>query len=136
MNKCSKVNLINNTTTDPHTTVNEDGISDSGSTLHCYRGDTPTYNYFPDAALHAVKPDRSKIVSTFQADMKVSKLYREEHRGYKCTTLTQNLVLMPVLAYNRYTIILDITRINVMKVGNQAIEGYREHHIILWRLKI
>ena len=62
VNKFSKINIINNTMTCPHITVNGDGIEDSGSTLHCYCRDTPTYNDHPaavlHAALHAVQPYR------------------------------------------------------------------------------
>ena len=59
-----KVNLINNTKTSPQITANEDGIVDSGSTIHCYHRDTPTDKKFPAAVLHAVQSDGYQIVST------------------------------------------------------------------------
>ena len=80
--------------------VNGYGIVDSGSTLHCYRRDTPTYDDCLANALHAVQPDGSQIVSTLQANMKLSTLNREARRGYKFLTLTQNFVSLPVLVDN------------------------------------
>ena len=115
VNKIYKINLINNTTDQPHITVNGYGIADSGSTLHFYRRDTPTDNGCTAAGLHTVHPNRSQIVSTLQADMKVSTLNNEARREYKFFTLTQNLVSLPVLAYNGCNITLDSASINVTK---------------------
>ena len=112
VNKISEINLINNNTTRLHITVNRDGIADSGSTIYCYLRDTPTYNYRTEAELHAVKPDGYQIVSTFEANTKVSTLNKEDHRGYKFPYLTQNLVSLTVLEDIICTIILYKTRIN------------------------
>ena len=125
MNKFSDIDLINNTTTCPHITVNGDWIADSGSTLHCCLIDTPTDNNRPADAFHDVKPDGSQIVSTFQADMKVSTLNKEARRGYTFPTLTQNLVSFTLLSDNGCTIILDRTSIKVNKGGKQVMEGCR-----------
>ena len=105
--------------------VNGYRIADSGSTLYCYRRDTPTDNYFLAAVLHAVQPDGSQIVSTVQDDMKLSTLNKEAHRGYKFPTLTQNLVSFTVLSDNGSTITLDRTSIKVTKIGKQLMKGYR-----------
>ena len=53
------INLIDNTTTHPHITVNRDRISDIGGTIHCYHTDTTMDNDCPAAVLHAVQPDGS-----------------------------------------------------------------------------
>ena len=88
VNKHSRVNIINKTTTCPHITVNRYRIIDSGSILHCYLRDMPTDNDFPAAAFHAVQLDGYKIVSTFQADMKLPTLNKEARKGYKFPALT------------------------------------------------
>ena len=92
VNKFSKINLINNTTNCPHITLNRYVIEDSDITLHCYSKDTPMNNDCTASALHDVQPERYQIVSTLQADMKVSTLNNEARREYKFTTLTQNLL--------------------------------------------
>ena len=127
---------MNNTTTCPHITVKRDGIADSGSTLHCYRRDTTTDNDSTDAVLNDVQPDGSQIVSILQAIMKVSTLNKEACRGYNFTTLTQNLISLPVIEDNGCTITLDRTRIKVTKSGKQVIGGYRKQKTRLWRLKL
>ena len=58
--------------------------------------------------------------------MKVSTINKEECMVYKLPTLTQNLVSLPVLAYNGCTITLDRTIINVTKGGKHVMEGYME----------
>ena len=55
---------------------------------------------------------------------------------YKLPTLTQNLVSLPVLAYNGCTITLDRTIINVTKGGKHVMEGYMEQNTRLQRLKL
>ena len=117
VNKFSKININNNTNTCPHIKVNGGGIADSGSTLHWYLRDTPIDNNCPYAELYSVQPYGSQIVSTLQADMKVSTLNKEARRGYKFPTLTQNLVSFTLLEDNECTITLDRTRINVTKSG-------------------
>ena len=109
----------------PHIKVNGYGIADSGSKLHCYLRDTPTENDLPAAAFHAMQPDGYQIVPTVQADTKVSTLTREERRGYKFPTLTQNLVYFLVLEDNRCNTTLDRTSIKVKKSGKQVMDGYR-----------
>ena len=88
MNKISKVNIINNTATSLHIIVNRDGIADIGSKLHCFRSDITTYNNRPASALHDVQPGGYQILSTVQANMKVSTLNNEACRGYKFLNLT------------------------------------------------
>ena len=104
MNKFSEINIINNATTRPHIIVNGDGIADSGSILNCYRRFMPTDNDCLDTAFHVVQPDGSQIVSTLQANIKVSTLNKEARRRCKFPTLTQNLVSFPVLAKQIFTI--------------------------------
>ena len=91
VNKFSQINLINNTTTSLPITVHGGWIADIGSKLHCCLRNNPTDNDFPVAALHAVQPDISQILSTVQANMKLSTLNKEARRGYKFPTLTQTL---------------------------------------------
>ena len=120
----------------PHITVNGDGIADSGITLHCYLRDMPTENDNPAAVLNTVQPDGYQIVSTLQADMKVSTLNKEAHRGYKFPTLTQKLVSLTVIVDKIYNITLDITIIKVMKGGKKVMGGHMEQHTRLWILKL
>ena len=87
MNKFSEINIINNTKTCPYIKGNRDGIEDIGIILHCYYRETPMYNDCLATALYDMQPDGSQIVSTFQADMKVSNLNKEARRGYKIPIL-------------------------------------------------
>ena len=100
VNKIFKIDLINNTTTCPHISINGNGIADSGIKIKCYCRDTPMDNNHPSTVLYAVQPDGSPIVSTLQADMKVSTLDEEVCRGYKFPIINQNLVSLTVLADN------------------------------------
>ena len=63
--------------------------------------------------------------------MKVSTLNKEVCRGCKFPIITQNLVWLTVIAYDRCTVTLDRTSTNVMKGNKQVMEGYREQHTIL-----
>ena len=103
LNIFSKINFINNTMTRPHINVNGDGIYDSGNTIHYYHRDTATDNGCPAAALHSLQRYVSQIMSTLQAYMKVSTLNKDACREYKFTTLTPNLVSLPVLIEGGYT---------------------------------
>ena len=85
----------------------------------------PTDIYQPFSAMQALQPDGTPIELNIQVEMKISTLDKQAQTGCKFNNLTQNLISLPVIAYNRCNIKLDKKNINVSIIGNPLIKGFR-----------